>query len=93
MGVDPDLKKPSKGKRPAEGPGPVPGLVVTTPEMSLDEMKEILKTIARDGTNGAARIAAVKELRAIQSGQKPSGAFADLDELAPRRGGLRAKSG
>jgi hypothetical protein len=95
VGVDPDLKpKPraKRGRARAAAAGPVPvAPVVTTPAMSLDEMKEILKTIAREGSNAAARIAAVKELRAIQAGEKPSGAFADLDELAPRRQGLQVK--
>lgn len=42
-----------------------------TPDLTHDEMVEILKAIARDGSNAAARIAAIKELRAINSGEKP----------------------
>lgn len=52
------------------------------------EMIDILETIARDGKNGAARIAAIKALREMRDDGKES-AFADLDgpqdELAPRR--------
>lgn len=43
----------------------------TTPELTEVEMIEILKEIARDSQNAAARIAAVKELRAIAQGKKP----------------------
>ena len=43
----------------------------TTPDLTQEEMLEILKAIARDGGNAAARIAAIKELRAIQSGKDP----------------------
>lgn len=39
-----------------------------SPDLSLDEMAEILKAIARDGGNAAARIAAIKELRSMQAG-------------------------
>jgi hypothetical protein len=44
----------------------------TTPELTEVEMVEILKAIARDGRNGAARIAAIKELRAMAGGQQPA---------------------
>jgi hypothetical protein len=51
------------------------------------EMVEILKTIARDSGNAAARIAAIKQLREMQGGeQQPAEGFEALDELAPRRG-------
>jgi hypothetical protein len=43
-----------------------------TPELTEVEMLEILKAIARDGRNGAARIAAIRELRALQSGEAPA---------------------
>jgi hypothetical protein len=43
----------------------------TTPELTEVEMVEILKAIAREGGNAAARIAAIKELRAMASGQAP----------------------
>jgi hypothetical protein len=43
-----------------------------TPELTEVEMLEILKAIARDGGNAAARIAAIKELRAMQSGAAPA---------------------
>jgi hypothetical protein len=57
-----------------------------TPELTTDEMVEILKSIARDGGNAAARIAAIKELRAIQSDGKPvADAFAALDAGAKPR--------
>lgn len=45
-------------------------MVEKTPEMTDDEMLEILKAIARDGGNAAARIAAIKELRSIGRGEK-----------------------
>ena len=64
----------------------------STPDMTTDEMVEVLKAIVRDGKNGAARIAAIKELRAIRGEGKPvADAFEALDELAPRRG-LRTKA-
>lgn len=44
----------------------------TTPDLTQDEMIEILKGIARDGGNAAARIAAIKELRSISRGEKPA---------------------
>jgi hypothetical protein len=51
-----------------------------TPEMTQDEMVEVLKAIIRDGKNGAARIAAIKELRAIQGQAKPAASgFEALD--------------
>jgi hypothetical protein len=55
---------------------------------SLDEqeMIDILEDIARNGGNAAARIAAIKVLREMDSGEKPPAAgFEALDELAPRR--------
>jgi hypothetical protein len=56
-----------------------------TPDMTQEEMVEVLKGIIRDGKNGAARIAAIKELRAIQGAdKKPVGGFADLDGPAPK---------
>lgn len=67
-------------------------------ELSKDEMREILTEIARTATNAAARIAAIKELRALD-GDDPDAeapkadagdALAELDELAPRR--YRAKT-
>lgn len=42
-----------------------------TPELTEVEMVEILKAIAREGGNAAARIAAIKELRAIRGGERP----------------------
>ena len=43
----------------------------TTPELTETEMLEILKRIAREGGNAAARIAAIKELRTIARGEQP----------------------
>jgi hypothetical protein len=43
-----------------------------TPDLTEVEMVEILKLIAREGGNAAARIAAIKELRAIARGEKPA---------------------
>lgn len=58
-----------------------------TPDMTQDEMVEVLKAIIRDGKNGAARIAAIKELRAIQGGEKKqTSGFEALDgESVPSR--------
>jgi hypothetical protein len=39
-----------------------------TPELTEAEMVEILKEIARDGSNAAARIAAIKQLREMGHG-------------------------
>lgn len=50
------------------------------------EMVEILEEIARNGTNAAARIAAIKTLREIGAGvTTPAEGFEALDELAQRR--------
>jgi hypothetical protein len=63
-----------------------------TPDLSEVEMVEILKAIARDGGNAAARIAAIKELRAIKGGKRP-----ELDEVqglydAANPGRIRARA-
>lgn len=70
-------------------------------DLTADEMREILTDIARTATNAAARIAAIKELRALDGADDDSnddaptapderaGDLALLDELAPRR--YRAK--
>ena len=39
-----------------------------TPDLTEVEMVEILKDLARNSSNGAARIAAIKTLREIQGG-------------------------
>lgn len=63
----------------------------TTPELTETEMLEILKAIARDGRNGAARIAAIRELRAMQAGERPSSdTVAQLYEVG--KPGLRTKA-
>lgn len=72
---------------------------MATDDLSKDEMREILTDIARTATNAAARIAAIKELRALD-GNDPDAEdapqdnrideLAKLDELAPRR--YRAKT-
>jgi hypothetical protein len=60
--------------------------------LSEQEMVNILEDIARNGANGAARIAAIKVLREMDSGDvAPTAGFAALDELAPRRP-LRSKA-
>jgi hypothetical protein len=52
-----------------------------------EEMIEILEGIPRESGNAAARIAAIKALLEIGDGRsKPAGGFAELDELARRRG-------
>ena len=59
---------------------------MTKRTLTDQEMVDILEEIARDGGNGAARIAAIKTLREIANGEQPAaGTFAALDELAPRR--------
>jgi hypothetical protein len=42
----------------------------TTPDLTETEMLEILKDIARSASNQAARIAAIKELRAMKRGEQ-----------------------
>ena len=55
---------------------------LTEPEMVL-----ILEEIAREGTNAAARIAAIKQLRDMRRDQPQAvDALAKLDELAGPRG-------
>ena len=55
---------------------------LTEPEMVL-----ILEEIAREGTNAAARIAAIKQLRDMRRDQPQAvDALAKLDELAALRG-------
>ena len=51
--------------------------------LTLEEMIEILESIAREGTNAAARIAAIKTLMEIAP-PEPDRIWAELDELAPR---------
>ena len=64
----------------------------TTPDITEEEMVEILKGIARDGSNQAARIAAIKELRAIQRAEKPvEQGFAALYEVS-NPGRIRKKA-
>ena len=55
--------------------------------LTHDEMVDILEEIARSSTNAAARIAAIKTLKEIDDGpRKAAEGFAELDELAVRRG-------
>ena len=55
--------------------------------LTHDEMVDILEEIARNSGNAAARIAAIKTLKEIDDGpRKPAEGFAELDELAERRG-------
>jgi hypothetical protein len=49
------------------------------------EMVEILEEIAREGTNAAARIAAIKALQEIAPREPDDPIWKELDELAPRR--------
>jgi hypothetical protein len=53
--------------------------------LTHEEMVEILEGIAREGTNAAARIAAIKTLMAIAPPEPDTDLWAELDELAPRR--------
>lgn len=67
----------------------------STPEMTQAEMVEILKGIIRDGKNGAARIAAIKELRVIQGDAKPAATgFEALDGPTAQaaRAGVKLKA-
>ena len=61
----------------------------TTPDLTEGEMVEILKEIAREGQNAAARIAAIKQLREMGVGHEvPAEGFEALDvgdEVAQRR--------
>jgi hypothetical protein len=55
--------------------------------LNHDEMIEILEEIPRSSANAASRIAAIKALKEIDDGRrKPAEGFAELDELAERRG-------
>ncbi len=62
--------------------------------MEVEEMRTILEDIARDAKNGAARIAAIRQLRELDgdaTGDEDGFAALDAgDELAPRR---RKKAG
>jgi len=53
--------------------------------LTHDEMVEILEEIAREGTNAAARIAAIKTLLEIAPPEPDTDIWKELDELAPRR--------
>ena len=53
--------------------------------LTLEEMIEILEEIARQGTNAAARIAAIKTLMEIAPPEPDTDIWAELDQLAPRR--------
>jgi len=55
--------------------------------MTEDEMIEVLEAIIRDeDVPATARVTAIRTLRQFDDDEKrPNGAFADLDELAPRR--------
>jgi len=53
--------------------------------LTRDEMVDILEEIAREGTNAAARIAAIKTVIEIAPEEPATGIWKELDELAPRR--------
>jgi hypothetical protein len=53
--------------------------------LTHEEMVEILEDTAREGTNAAARIAAIKALMEIAPREPDGRIWAELDELAPRR--------
>jgi hypothetical protein len=58
-------------------------------DLTEEEAVEILEAIARDeSATGASRISAIRQLREMgRLGEvEERGEFADLDELAPRRG-------
>jgi hypothetical protein len=57
--------------------------------LTLEEMIEILEGIAREGTNAAARIAAIKALMEIAPPEPDDDIWKELDELAPRRAKAR----
>ena len=54
--------------------------------LTHDEMIEILEEIARESTNAAARIAAIKVLREIDDGKPAQNIFAELDQGTQRFG-------
>ena len=53
--------------------------------LTREEMVDILEEIAREGTNAAARIAAIKALMEIAPPEPDDPIWKELDELAPRR--------
>ena len=53
--------------------------------LTRDEMVDILEEIAREGTNAAARIAAIKALQEIAPQEPDDPIWKELDELAPSR--------
>ena len=53
--------------------------------LTREEMIEVLEGLARESTNAAARIAAIKTLMEIAPREPDTGIWAKLDELAPRR--------
>ncbi len=59
--------------------------------LDRDEMVQILEQVIRDrDTNPTARCTAIRTLLEIRPPAPSSGAWADLDELAPRRRNGRA---
>lgn len=53
--------------------------------LTHEEMIEILEEIARESSNAAARIAAIKALKEIGDGRrKPTDGFAELDQDLPQ---------
>lgn len=67
--------------------------VERTPDLTDEEMLEILKDIARHASNQAARIAAVKELRAWRRGEKPAEDDVALLYEVSNPGRVRARVG
>jgi hypothetical protein len=54
--------------------------------LTRDEMVDILEEIAREGSNAAARIAAIKQLEAMRlTGEEEEQAKDDFDDLATKR--------
>ena len=53
--------------------------------LTRTEMVAILEDIARNASNQAARIAAIKQLEAMNRDEGEKTGFDELDELAPRR--------
>ena len=53
--------------------------------LTQEEMSRVLEGIAREGTNAAARIAAIKTLQEIAPPEPDDDIWKELDELAPRR--------
>jgi hypothetical protein len=74
-----------KASRSEEHPPPKPPRKPPRKALKDDEMIEILEDMARNSQNAAARIAAIKQLREMHSGEQRDPNFEKLDEIAEKR--------